>query len=78
MGWFSKTEDYSTSNDNFYSDVKTSVSIEGEKVGGSHDYVEGDHRHHTDYVDGVGHNSYDYRSPSTADRYDEHYTPHKK
>jgi hypothetical protein len=77
MGWFSKTEDNSTGNDNSYSDVKTSVSMEGEKVGGSHDHVESDHRHHTDYTDS-GHNSYDYNSPSTADRYDEHYTSHNK
>jgi len=74
MSWFSKTEDYNT-NDDFYSDVKTSISYDGEKVGGSHDYVEDDHRHHTDYVSGVGHNSYDYNT-NTANRYDEHYTSH--
>lgn len=78
MSWFSKTEDYNT-NDDFYSDVKTSINyLDGEKrekVGGSHDYVEDDHRHHTDYVCGVGHNSYDYNS-NPANRYDEHYTSH--
>lgn len=78
MGLFSKTEDYSISNDNSYSDVKTTVSMEGEKVGGSHDHVNNDgSRHHTDYVNGVGHNSYDYNSPSTVDRKNEHPTPHK-
>ena len=47
MGWFSKTEDYNTKED-FYSDIKVSVSHEGETVGGSHDHIEDGHRHHTD------------------------------
>ncbi|MBR5028532.1 MAG: hypothetical protein IKX51_04850 [Bacteroidales bacterium] len=74
MGWFSKTEEHNTKED-FYDDIKVSISYEGEKVGGSHDHVENDHRHHTDYVNGVGHNSYDYTT-NPANRYDEHYTPH--
>jgi hypothetical protein len=60
-----------------YDDVNTSVSMEGDKVGGSHDHSNSDgSRHHTDYSNNVGHNSYDYNSPSTADRTNEHYTPH--
>lgn len=75
MSWFSKSDDYDIDNYNLPDDVKTTVSYEGEVVGGSHDHVEDDHRHHTDYVCGVGHNSYDYNS-NPANRYDEHYTSH--
>ncbi len=84
MGLFSKKEDYSIDNDNFYKDIKSEYNVvetdengneSKTKLGGSHDHVEGDHRHHTDYVSGVGHNSYDYHS-NPANRYDEHYTNH--